>query len=101
MLYFDSNMHRRLRLQIPSISCKVKHFKNNNKYMDIARLFESILFDIENSDAGVTRRKVKTIFSQLGAKTTSSQKIVDTFNQNISKYGIEAAMLLAMECLTG
>ncbi len=57
--------------------------------MEAKEFFQNVVDDINNSSVKSTRRKVKTIFTQLGAKTTSSQKVVDCFNQNVSKFNLE------------
>lgn len=51
-------------------------------------LFDKILTDIKNSQNGKTGRKVKTIFSFLGAKTTNSQKAIDAFEKGLEQYNL-------------
>lgn len=51
-------------------------------------IFERIIEDINYSNNGTTKRKVRTLFNQLGYKSTRSEKAINILKEGFKKYDI-------------
>lgn len=54
-------------------------------------IFERIIEDINYSNNGTTKRKVKTLFNQLGYKSTRSEKAINILKEGFEKYNIKSS----------